>query len=100
MITFDPDALKARLAELEQAMGAPGFWDDQAQAARISTEHSRVQRRLERYERLRHDYEDAQELYAMDGDMQDEIAASSVTSACSTTSRTRECSVEIFAAFC
>ena len=76
MITFDPDALKARLVELEQAMGAPGFWDDQQKAAKISTEHSRVQRRVERYERLQHDFEDAQELYAMDGDMQDEIAAS------------------------
>ena len=36
MITFDPDALKARVAELEEAMGAPEFWDDQQQAARIS----------------------------------------------------------------
>ena len=76
MITFDPDALKARVAELEEAMGAPGFWDDQQKAAKISTEHARLQRRLERYERLQHDYEDAQELYAMDGGMQDEIAAS------------------------
>ena len=36
MITFDPDALKARLAELEEAMGAPGFWDDQQKAAKSS----------------------------------------------------------------
>ena len=42
MITFDPDALKARVAELEDAMGAPGFWDDQQKAARISTEHARL----------------------------------------------------------
>ena len=28
-------------------MGAPGFWDDQAAATRISTEHSRVTRKLE-----------------------------------------------------
>jgi peptide chain release factor 2 len=76
VITFDPDALRARVAELEQAMGAPGFWDDQQKAAKISTEHARLQRRLERYERLQHDYEDAQELYAMDGGMQNEIAAS------------------------
>ena len=40
--TFDPDTLTARQAELEAAMGAPGFWDDQQQAARISTEHARV----------------------------------------------------------
>jgi peptide chain release factor 2 len=62
VITFDPDALTSRRAELEAAMGAPGFWDDQAKAARISTEHSRANRKLERYERLRREYEDATEL--------------------------------------
>jgi hypothetical protein len=35
--TFDPDALSRRRTELEDTMGAPGFWDDQALAARIST---------------------------------------------------------------
>src|SRR5207247_9449564 len=36
----------------------------------------RLSRRLERYRRLVQDYEDAQELLAMDGDMASEIAAS------------------------
>jgi peptide chain release factor 2 len=76
VITFDPDALKRRVGELEAELGAPGFWDDQQQAARISAEHARLSRRLERYERLTRDYEDARELFAMDGDMEDEIAAS------------------------
>jgi peptide chain release factor 2 len=57
-------------------MGEPGFWDDQEQAAQISTEHSRVQRKLERYEQLTRDYEDARELYSMDGGMEAEIAES------------------------
>src|ERR687887_1513440 len=57
-------------------MAEPGFWDDQARAAQISSEHARVQRRLERYERLQREYDDARELYALDGDMADEIAAS------------------------
>ena len=57
-------------------MGAPGFWDDQAEAASVSAEHARLTRRLERYERLRREYEDASELAAMDGDMAEEIAAS------------------------
>ena len=57
-------------------MAEPGFWDDQQGAARISTEHARVSRRLERYERLRREYEDAAELAAMDGDMETEIEAS------------------------
>ncbi len=57
-------------------MGEPGFWDDQQEAAEISAEHARLQKRLERYERLVRDYEDARELHAMDGDMANEIAVS------------------------
>jgi peptide chain release factor 2 len=60
VITFDPDALAARRSELEAEMGEPDFWDDQAAAARVSTEHSRVTRKLERYESLRSEYDDAQ----------------------------------------
>ena len=76
MITFDPERLRERIAELEEELGAPGFWDDQQRAARVSAEHARLARRLERYERLSRDYEDARELFAMDGEMADEIAAS------------------------
>ena len=55
-------------------MGAPGFWDDQAEAARISTEQARTSRKLERYERLRREYEDATELLSLgDGDLGAEI---------------------------
>jgi peptide chain release factor 2 len=74
--TFDPDTLERRLAELEEQMNAPGFWDDQARAAKVSAEHARVSRRLEGYRRLRRDFDDARELAAMDGDMADEIEAS------------------------
>jgi peptide chain release factor 2 len=76
VITFDPDALAARRQELEAELGQPGFWDDQERAARVSTEHSRVSRKLERYDQLTRDYEDARELYAMDGGMEAEITAS------------------------
>jgi peptide chain release factor 2 len=78
VITFDPDRLRTRLAELEAAMGEPGFWDDQQRAARISSEHARLSRRVERYDRLRREYEDAAELATMDGDMASEIEASLV----------------------
>jgi len=73
VITFDPDGLAARRAELEEAMGTPGFWDDQASAARISTEHSRLTRKLERYERLQGDFADAGELHEL-GEDEAEIA--------------------------
>ena len=76
MITFDPDGLRRRIGEFEQELGEQGFWDDQQRAAHVSAEHARLSRRLERYERLTQDYEDARELHAMDGDMADEIVAS------------------------
>jgi peptide chain release factor 2 len=75
--TFDPAALEHRLGELEAELNAPGFWDDQANAAKVSAEHPRVSRRLDGYRRLQRDYEDARELASMDGgEMEDEIAAS------------------------
>jgi len=74
VITFDPDALTARRAALEAQLGEPGFWDEQERAAQISTEHSRVTRRLERYERLAREYDDAKELLALDGSLEAEIA--------------------------
>jgi len=55
-------------------MAAPGFWDDQARAARISTEHARITRKLDRYERLRREYEDAKELFALDPALESEVA--------------------------
>jgi len=76
VITFDPDALEKRVAELEQELGSPGFWDDRQRAAQVSAEHARLSRRLERYRRLTQDYQDAQELLAMDGDMAAEIETS------------------------
>jgi peptide chain release factor 2 len=76
VITFDPDSLRTRVAGLEAELGAPGFWDDQQRAAAVSAEHARLSRRLERYERLRREYEDARELLSLDGDMADEIATS------------------------
>ncbi len=76
MITFDPAALAARRDELEQELSAPGFWDDQAHAAAVSAEHARVARRLDRYERLTREFEDAVELLELDPEMAPEIARS------------------------
>ena len=55
-------------------MGVPGFWADQSRAAQISTEQSRIARRLERYERLQREYEDAKELLTLsEGELGAEI---------------------------
>jgi peptide chain release factor 2 len=76
VITFDLAALKDRIASLEEELGQPGFWDDPQHAAIVSAEHARLTRRLERYARLQHDYDDAQELLEMDPDMAGEIESS------------------------
>ena len=39
-------------------MGAEGFWDNQEEAARVSAEHARVSRRLERWQELSNDGDD------------------------------------------
>ena len=56
-------------------MGEPGFWDDPPRAAKISTEHARVSRRLDRYDASRR-LRGRGELHELDGDMEDEIAES------------------------
>jgi peptide chain release factor 2 len=78
VITFDPDALSIRLDELEEAMAAPGFWDDQQRAAKTSSEHARLARRRERYDSLTQESADLNELIALasdDGEL-DEVAES------------------------
>jgi peptide chain release factor 2 len=64
------------LAELEREMGEPGFWESPARATAVSSEHARLAKRLERYERLSREYEDAVQLLSWDGDMAAEIAES------------------------
>jgi peptide chain release factor 2 len=76
VVTFDPDALSARIAELEESMGEPGFWDDQKRAAAISSEHSRLARRRDRYDELSAEARDLTELVELasdDGEL-DEVA--------------------------
>jgi peptide chain release factor 2 len=60
--SLDPEALAARVAELEQEMQAPGFWDDTDRASRVSSEHARTGRKLEQIQGLT---DDAEELGAL-----------------------------------
>ncbi len=78
MVTFDPDSLRGRIAELETELAQPGFWDDQQRAAAVSAEHARLTRRVDRYDRLTREYEDAKELLAMDESLAAEVAQSIV----------------------
>jgi peptide chain release factor 2 len=57
-------------------MQEPGFWDDQERAAKVSSEHARVQRRLETFRSLESDVDDLEELSAMqDESMREELDA-------------------------
>src|SRR5690242_11453845 len=62
---FDADALQARAAELEAQMQAPGFWDDQQTAAKVSAEHARATRRLDAWRRLVGEIDDLDALSEM-----------------------------------
>ena len=74
MVTFDPGHLSERISELERELSAPGFWDDQQRAAAVSSEHARLTKRLERYDRLTREYEDARELLGLDEGLADDVA--------------------------
>src|SRR5947209_11380371 len=59
-------------------MQAPGFWDDQERAAKVSAEHARTQRRLDRYRELDAELDDIEtldELAADDDSMVAELDA-------------------------
>jgi peptide chain release factor 2 len=53
------------VAALEAEMGAAGFWDDSERAAAVSGEHSRASRRLEQFDKLKHDVDDLDALVEM-----------------------------------
>jgi peptide chain release factor 2 len=78
VVTFDPDRLRTRLAELEEELGRPGFWDDQQRAAAVSSEHARVAKRLDRYDRLTGEFDDARELLELDDSYADDVEQSIV----------------------
>ncbi len=60
---LDPDAISRRAGELETAMQAPGFWDDQRGAARVSSEHSQLNQRLADYRELQAEVDDVADLF-------------------------------------
>jgi peptide chain release factor 2 len=61
-IIFDPAGLSERVEALEQEMGAPGFWEDQERAPKVSAEHASATRRLATYRDLERDVEDLEPL--------------------------------------
>ena len=58
----DVDALAASVAQLEAEMQDPAFWDDPASAQKVSAEHARTAKRLERFRSLEADVADLEGL--------------------------------------
>ena len=59
---MDPDALRARIAELSEAASAPDLWDDQANAQAVTSALSHAQSELERLTRMDERIEDVETL--------------------------------------
>ena len=55
---LDLPAMKAEIADLQEQVGAPDLWDDQANAQRVTGRLSLLQGELERFEQLRSRVED------------------------------------------
>jgi peptide chain release factor 2 len=75
----DVDALAADVAELERQMQDPAFWDDPASAQKVSSEHARTARRVERIRALETevgDLEGLAELAAEDPEIMAELVES------------------------
>jgi len=58
VITFDPDALRSRIDDLDAEISAPGFWDDARAAGKVSAERAKLARELDLFDRLARELDD------------------------------------------
>ena len=79
MITFDPDALRTRIAELDESISAPGFWDDTRAAGKVSAERAKLARELDLFDRLSNELDDLPTMVEL-AEEDEEMAPSSPTS--------------------
>ena len=61
----DPENAELRIQELDAEMNGSGFWDDQAHAAKVSSERNRTAKKLQGYARLKQGVEDIETLIEM-----------------------------------
>jgi peptide chain release factor 2 len=75
---FDLDSKKARIAELDEQMSAPTFWDDQNAAQVVINEANGLKEQVNEFEELASSYEDLEIAHELvkeeaDADMQKEL---------------------------
>ena len=68
----EPQKIKARLLEIEEMENNPEFWNDATNAGIIQKEKTQIQRKLQKYEVASSAVEDANELYEMAKEENDE----------------------------
>ncbi len=66
------EELRARLPQLETEMGRPDLWDDAARARKVQTEFTGVKDDLELYDRMSGQVEDAETLWELSKEEDDE----------------------------
>ena len=59
---FDIGRVKDRLEELDNEMQSDGFWDDAERAGQLLKESKSLKNKLERFDRLKRDFEDLEVL--------------------------------------
>ncbi len=74
----EPEKIQARLKEIEELENNPKFWDDAANAAKIQKEKTQLERKLQKYLVAKNAVEDAQELYEMSKEENDEESLESL----------------------
>jgi len=74
----EPEKIKARLLEIENLENDQEFWNDAANAAKIQKEKTQLQRKLDKYSVASDAITDAEELYEMAKEENDEEAIQSL----------------------
>jgi peptide chain release factor 2 len=75
------DETRARIAELDEQMSAPGFWDDPEQGARVSAERGGLARDVEVIDELDARLSDAETLYELARDENEDSYESEIDEA-------------------
>ncbi|MTV27137.1 peptide chain release factor 2 [Nitriliruptoraceae bacterium ZYF776] len=77
---LDADGKRLRLEELQDLAGRPDLWDDPARAREVTTELSRVEGDVQRFDRLAERLDDLEVLDELAGEEDDDASATEVAS--------------------
>ncbi|SMP86607.1 bacterial peptide chain release factor 2 (bRF-2) [Epsilonproteobacteria bacterium SCGC AD-308-E02] len=75
---IEPEKIKKRLQEIDDLENVQDFWNDADNAAKIQKEKTQLQRKLSKYTKAKSAVDDAEELYEMAKDENDEESIQSL----------------------